>query len=240
MSKVGSLSSLESRFLESAMKNKWEKKAKNEKAEEKDKIKSGKKSASSLSENAKALLEELKKKYKNMDFMVASYDSDEEAKRYLSKGTKEYSVLIDPEELEKMAADPAYKEKNMAIIEDSTGRLKEMSSQLGDKEDEVVNLGVSIDKDGNVSYFAELQKMSDKQKEHIEKTREAKKEDAAKAAKEEKAYAGGMKTEKTSQKRAVIQADSAEELLEKIKEFNWDNVKEEKTQDTGSRFDFSI
>ncbi len=161
--------------------------------------------------------------------MVASFNSDEEAQSYLSRGTKEYSVLIDPEELEKMAADPDYKEKNLSIIEESTGKLKEIKDQLSDKEDEVVNLGVSIGKDGTVSYFAELQKMSDKQREHIEDTKEAKREERAKAAKEQE--------KKDYGKRITVKANSVEELLDKIRNVDWDKVKEETA---GSRFDCSI
>ena len=37
-----------------------------------------------------------------MDFMVAEYEGDDEAAEYLSRGTKDYSVLIEPELLEKM------------------------------------------------------------------------------------------------------------------------------------------
>ena len=49
-----------------------------------------------LSRGAKKLLEELRKTYSNMDFIVADYETEEEAQGYLSRGTKEYSVLIDP------------------------------------------------------------------------------------------------------------------------------------------------
>ena len=58
-----------------------------------------------LSQGAKELLNEMQKKYGDMDFFVADYSSDDEAQRYLSRGSKEYSVLIEPELLEKMAAE---------------------------------------------------------------------------------------------------------------------------------------
>ena len=64
-----------------------------------------------LSDDAKDLLKRLKKKYGNMDFVVANYSSDEEAQRYLAGGTKDYSVLIEPEVLEKMAADEETEKK---------------------------------------------------------------------------------------------------------------------------------
>ena len=57
----------------------------------------------------------MQKKYGDMDFFVADYSSDDEAQRYLSRGSKEYSVLIEPELLEKMAADESVKEKYLGI-----------------------------------------------------------------------------------------------------------------------------
>lgn len=224
MNKVGSYGAYQANSYDNTLKNRQSKKT-----DKKEGANAVKKDGPKLSANAKALLEELKRRYGNMDFMVASFDSNEEAQSYLSRGTKEYSVLIDPEELEKMAADSDYKEKNLSIIEESTGKLKEIKNQLSDKKDEVINLGVSIGKDGTVSYFAELQKISDKQKEHIEKTKEAKAEERAKAAKEQE--------KKNYGKRTTVKANSVEELLDKIRNVDWDKVKEETT---GSHFDYSI
>ena len=114
-----------------------------------------------LSRGAKKLLEELRKTYSNMDFIVADYETEEEAQGYLSRGTKEYSVLIDPETLEEMAADGKVKEKYMGILEDATKKFSSFNEQLKEegKEDTVIHFGVSIDKNGTVSYFAELEKM---------------------------------------------------------------------------------
>ena len=69
-----------------------------------------------LSQGAKDLLNEMQKKYGDRDFFVADYSSDDEAQRYLSRGSKEYSVLIEPELLEKMAADESVKEKYLDAI----------------------------------------------------------------------------------------------------------------------------
>lgn len=182
-----------------------------------------------LSDNAKKLLEELKKTYGNMDFMVADYETEEEAASYLSRGTKEYSVLLDPETLEEMAADEDTKAKYLNQLDEATGKLTEMKDQLGDDADEVTHLGVSIDKDGSVSYFAELEKVNEKQTERIEKARENRKEEKANAEKV---------AEKS--KRTRVSADSVEGLLEKIRNIDWSQIKEEKVATSGSRFDFSI
>ena len=64
-----------------------------------------------LSDAAKNLLAELREKYGNMDISVAEWSTDEEQDYYAEQSDKDYSVLINPELLEKMAADPAEREK---------------------------------------------------------------------------------------------------------------------------------
>jgi len=177
-----------------------------------------------LSDKAKDLLKELRQKYGNIDFMVASYNTDEEADSYLSRGTKEFSVLIDPEELEKMAGDEDRKNKNIGIIEEATGTLSTMKEKLGDKKDEVKNIGISIGKDGSVSYFASLEKLSEKQKERIESQKEDK---------------GGY-IQSPRIKKARVTAASAEELLDKINNVDWTKIKEEKPGPEQNKFNYSI
>ncbi|EOS78161.1 MAG: DUF6033 family protein [Lachnospiraceae bacterium] len=179
-----------------------------------------------LSRKAQDLLKDLKKKYRNMDFIVADYESEEEASAYLSRGTKEYSVLIDPELLEEMAADGKTKEKQLNLLEDAASKLSGMKQQLGARKDEVSRVGVAIDKDGSMSFFAELEKVSEKQRERIENARETKREEAA-------------MQEKRS-KRTRVEADSVEELIEKIRNVDWSKIKEEGIFTSGSKFDFSI
>lgn len=201
-----------------------------------------------LSKKAQELLEELKKTYGNMDFIVADYESDEEAAAYLARGTKEYSVLIEPETLEAMAADEETKSKYIGILNDAVGQLSDMKEQLGDKEDEVTHIGMSIDGDGNVTFFAELEKVSERQKEFVEKMRESKK---AKKEELEEKQAEKMedKTEENSTaaykafdktKKARVEAGSVEELLEKIKAVDWEQIKQEEIPESGTKFDFSV
>ena len=178
-----------------------------------------------LSDRAKELLKELKKTYGDIDFIVASYNSDEEADSYLANGTKEFSVLIDPEELEKMASDDNVKKKNLGIIEEAREKLSDMKENLGDKKDDVKRLGVSIDKNSTVTYFADLEKMSEKQRERIEKAREEKRE-----------YIGAH----SNVKRTRVNAPSAEELLEKIKGIDWSVIQGQRQELSGGRYSFSI
>ena len=205
-----------------------------------------------LSDKAKALLEELKAKYSDMDFMVAEYSSDEEAQQYLSQGNKAFSVLIDPEDLEAMANDDQIKEKTLSLLDDARQNLTNLQSQLEeDGETHVKNLGVTINTDGNVSYFAELEKMSQNQKERIEKIKENKAEEKAEADKkaarqEREERMDAMKSDRfytnlpQIDKHTTVQADTIEELLEKIRNVNWDDIPEEKTAPMGRRFDLNI
>ena len=219
-------------------------KSKPDKAKEADKANKTESAYANLSDAAKKLLEELKEKYSNMDFMVANYSSEEEAQAMLSRGTKEYSVLIEPELLEKMAADEATKEKYLGIIDEATGNIKSMREQLSDDETkEVKSIGMSIDANGKVTYFATLEKMNERQRERIEKAREEKKEEKAEAAKKE---AEAKKLEKADnpykepRKVTTLKADTTEGLLELIRNLNWDEVKAEQQVNAGMRFDYTV
>lgn len=204
-----------------------------------------------LSDKAKELLQQLKEKYGNMDFMVADYASEEEAQAYLSRGTKEYSVLIDPETLEAMANDEKTKEKYINLLEESTAKLDGIKEQLSEEAQEngseVKSIGMTLGADGSVSYFAELEKAGAKQKERIEsakeKKAEEKKESEKKAEKEktEERIRGGYGDNMPRPERRTtrVSANSVEELLEKIRAVDWSEVKPERTE-TGSLFNCTI
>lgn len=195
-------------------------------------------SQTKLSADAKNLLEQLKEKYSDMDFIVADYNSDSEAQEYLQRGTKQYSVLIEPELLEKMAADETTKEKYLGIIDNATAQIDNIKEQLGDDADNVKSLGISVSKDGTVNFFADLEKMSEKQREHIDRQRKEKskesKETETASKKKQDDY-----SEITS-KKAFAKANTIDELIEKIKNIDWNNIRETKEDAQGSRFDMSI
>lgn len=242
MNKVGGYNTYLSNFFDNSV-QKGINQSKSSKTDSSKKTDNTKKANSSvqLSDKAKALLQELKKTYTNMDFIVADYESEEEAASYLARGTKEYSVLIDPEELERMASDDSVKEQNLALLDEAVGKLDELKDQLGDRKDEVVRLGISIGKDGEMSFFAELEKAGERQKEFIDSIREGKKEAAEKA----EAGRGDPRNHYTQGfergKRTTIYASSVEELLDKISNVDWDSIKEENTAPTpGAHFSSSI
>lgn len=196
------------------------------------------KKAPTLSKAAQKLLKELQKSYSNMDFIVADFETDEEAASLLSRGTGEYSTLFTPDELEKMAADEDVKNKNLKTLDEAVSKLDEMKEQLGEKGNDVTRIGISFGDDGEVSFFAELEKNSEKQRERIEKQREDKKATAkgAKSAETEEYRAHG----KNTGKKTTVYASTVEELMEKIANVDWNAVKEERQNPTGQRFDLTI
>lgn len=211
--------------------------------------KTGRNTNVQLSQSARKLLEQLKKMYSNMDFMVADYETEEEAQGYLSRGTKEYSVLIDPETLEEMAADEDVKNKYLGVLEDATAKFSDLQEELGEDGNEVVRLGVSIDNNGNVSYFAELEKMGEAQRERIEKAKEEKQQEKAeekKTAERDRRHQtdrAGRRDDRFIQegtKRTRVQSDSIEGLLSEIQKVDWNQVKGDGGMANGDRFDLSI
>lgn len=218
MNTIGGYGIYQSNFYENIVQNKKEN-VKDIKTAKEDKTK--KNTSVNLSKKAQALLQELKKKYGNMDFIVADYESDEEASDYLSRGTKEYSVLIDPESLEEMASDSKTKENYLSLIDEATDKLSDVKEQLGDEGNDVTRLGVSIGKDGTISYFAELEKSSAQQRERLEKAQEKKREEKQaekkEAAKEEQNF-----YQRT--KRTRVTASSVDELVDKIEQVDWNKI----------------
>ncbi|WP_035766112.1 DUF6033 family protein [Butyrivibrio sp. NC2002] len=205
-----------------------------------------------LSDKAKKVLDELKEKYGNMDFFVSNYSSDEEAEEIMSRGTKQYSVLIEPEVLEQMAEDDTVKEKYMGIIDESTSQLDSIKEELEESGQEVQTIGVKIDADGAVKFFAKIKEQNEKYQKQIAEEKEAKKaEDAAKEAKEEEAKRMEKlresigtnpysKKEGAYEKVTTVFADSAEELLEKIKNVDWSQIEATPVKGNGQKFDFSV
>lgn len=204
-------------------------------------------SQTQLSSKAQALLEKLRKTYSNMDFMVADFDKGDDAKEILSRGTKEFSVLFSSEELEKMASDEKYLQEKLQGVEGAVRMSEQINEQFGfesafgktTNNSEITKIGISFNDDGTTTFFAELKKSSVKQRERIEKAREEKLAD--KKAEEKKAEREHQNNQwnSTDIKRTTVQADSMEELLNKVSAIDWSKVNENKKV-AGYRFDFSI
>ena len=180
-----------------------------------------------LSPKAQSYLENLRKKYGDYNFVVSN---DMDTSKTLGSD-KEYSVMFSTEELEKMAEDDEYAEKVMGQVGNAVDMLKNISEKDLGEGVKFAQLGVSIDSEGNMKIFAQLEKLSEEQQKRFEEAKEkaAEKQQAA----EEKAKAD--KADEASKedgmpvvfKSADVEADSEEELLNKIFGINWDEIPEE-------------
>ena len=165
-----------------------------------------------LSDAAKNLLTELREKYGNMDISVAEWSTDEEQDYYAEKSDKEYSVLINPELLDKMATFPAAREKYEKVLGGAGDLFDTLKEELGEDADKIKGFSITMDKDGNVSYAVKLLKdmeaNSKAQKERISERRaERKKEEEQR---QERVVQKKIETEK-------VEASSIEELVAAIK-----------------------
>lgn len=169
-----------------------------------------------LSDAAKDLLAELREKYGNMDFAVAEWSTDEEQDYYAGLSDKSYSVLINPELLEKMATDPSAREEYEAIISGAGDKFDTLKEELGEDADKVQSFSITMDKDGSVSYAVKLLKdmaeSSKADKENAQERIEEKRAEKKKAEKErqERVVQKKQETEK-------VEASSIEELIKAIK-----------------------
>ncbi len=89
----------------------------------------------------------------------------------------------------------------------------------------ISKMAISFEDDGKMNIFAELEKSSEKQREHIEKMRE-KKADDKKAAEKKAEKEKEAERQKHSEpvKRIQIEAESEDDLYKKISEIDWDRV----------------
>lgn len=203
---------------------------------------------SGLSSKAQSFLKNLRKQYGDYDFFVG--DSSDDLKSLAKSGTKEFSVIFSSAELERMANDEKYAREKLQCIERAVKMSEEINKQFGFESGfgkdgaAITKIGIVFGEDGTTSFFAELEKSGAKQREHLEKVREEKrakkKEEEKKAEKREEKEIHNYTRSNENIRRTSIQADSMEELFEKIAKVDWDSVKAEEVQKSGGRFDFSV
>ena len=101
-----------------------------------------------------------------------------------------------------------------------------------DTDTKITKFGISFNSDGTTTFYAELEKSSASQKEYLEKIQEKK-------AAEKKEIKKKEQSKQIEVRKTTVQANSKEELLDKIKNVDWDSIKSEENK-IGGRFDFSV
>lgn len=181
---------------------------------------------SKLSAKAQSFLAGLREKYGDYNFVV----SDNLDTAQTAGSDKEYSVIFTTEELEQMADDDYYAQKVMGKVGDAVDMLKNIwEKDLGEGV-QFAQLGVSFDSEGNMKLFAQLEKLSADQKERLdaalEKRAEERKAAEQKAQADDESKDDGMPVVFQS---ADVEAESPEELFNKIFSIDWSQIPEEET-----------
>lgn len=206
-----------------------------------------------LSEKAQKYYDQLKKKYGNYDFILVSRDEKENAKANASKYANGFKtvVLIDEDKIERMATDEKYRKQYEGILSGATNQLQHLKTSMEKSGANVKGYGMQVNDNGTASFFAVLKKSSSDQKARIEKKAEQKKADkkaaekkAAKKEQEERLKKTGSNKDKyiDDEETVIISADSIEELMKKIDDFNFtqrsNQVQTESEKQIGQNIDF--
>lgn len=179
---------------------------------------------SKLSAKAQSYLENLRKKYGDYDFFV----SDNLDAAQTTGSSKEYSVIFTTEELEKMAEDDEYAGKVMGNVGKAVDMLKDISEKDLGEGVQFSQLSVSIDDEGNMKLFAQLEKLSEDQAARLEEAKQKRAEEKKEAEKNNQPPEKEQSDfTKILFKAADIEADSEEELLTKIFSIDWSKIPDE-------------
>ena len=195
-----------------------------------------------LSHKAQEFLKNLRGKYGDYDFMIGN--GSDELMSLSKSGSKEYSVIFSSAEIERMANDEKYAEEKMQGVAGAVRMAKKVAEEYGfgsatdgfaGKNGIINKIGVVVNDDGSMKMFAELEKSSTKQRERIEANKEKKAEEKKNLEKTKGKNPYDI-LDKNSVKRATIEAESEEELIKKLKEFDWSQVN---NSFSGDRFNFT-
>ncbi len=208
-----------------------------------------------LSDKAKAYYDKLKAQYHNIEFIAVSKDLKAQVHANAASygNANKMVLLIDEEKLERMATDEAYRNKYEGIIAMSQMKMSEAKNSLASTGIGIRNFGVSVDSNGNESFFATVEKSLDAQKKSIEKKAAQKKElkaeektKAEKKLREERLKKAGEKRVDPKERQdeaedygligadgvqtddnreyVTIEASSMEELLSMVSLYSYDSA----------------
>ena len=177
-----------------------------------------------LSSKAQDLLEKLRDKYGDYDFIIA--DNVDDPQSLTTQSQKGYSVILSSEEIEKMAENEDYSKKMMNYVNSAVEKIDGLFEESLGEGVNFASITASIDDEGNMKLFASIEKMTEEQQDRFEKLKEKRAEEKAESKTEDESDSE-KETETISAKTAKVEADSAEDLLKKIFEIDWDNIEEE-------------
>ena len=135
--------------------------------------------------------------------------------------------MFTAEEIEKMADDEDYAAKMMGQVGNAVDMLKDLSEKDLGEGVKWSQLGVSFDSEGNMKLFAQLEKLSTEQQEHLEAAKERRAEKNEDADKQIQAGDDSKELTNISFKAADVEASTPKELYEKILGLKWEEIPEQ-------------
>ena len=191
-----------------------------------------KSSEDKLSSKAQKYLETLRKDNADFDFIIA--DKGDDFRGLVDQSDKEFTVVFSSAELERMASDEKYAQEKLSMVKTAVVMSDKINEQFGferawgktENNGTVLSkLTMSFDDSGKMTLFADLEKITEQ--EWLEELKEKRAEEKQQEKKD------------LTVKRTTIQANSEEELIEKISELDWSKIAEEKATQ-GMKFDTTI
>ena len=203
-----------------------------------------------LSDKAREYYDKLKSKFHGMEFILVSKDMKSQAAANASKfgNANKPVVLIDEEKLEKMANDEAFRKKYEGIIAMSQAKLQEAKNSLVSSGAIVKNFGMQVGTNGQISFFATLEKANSAKAKYIEKKQAEKKAAKVKEKKQAEKKAQNERLEKlregnkTEKDYIELWSEDLNDLVNNVAKYTYnhsmDNVLTEEETRVGQNVDF--
>lgn len=163
------------------------------------------KTTSSAKQTTNDYIRSMEQKY-GVKISLVDFINEKQADAYIMGSSGGNNVAIASNIAEKMAKDPATAAKYEKVIADVPNSSKIMEEGIASHDAEMVACGISIDKDGKVSYWSVSKHKPPKDNSYKEKLEKQTEEKRAKKKEEEKA-----------KEKRLAKAGTLEKLLKKLK-----------------------
>jgi len=163
------------------------------------------KTTSSAKQTTNDYIRSMEQKY-GVKISLVDFSNEKQADAYIMRSSGGNNVAISSQIAEKMAKDPATAAKYEKVIADVPNASKIMEEGIASHNAQMVACGVSIDKNGKVSYWSVSKHKPPKDNSYNEKIEKQIEEKRAKKKEEEK-----------TKEKKLAKAETLEKLLEKLK-----------------------
>ena len=212
-------------------------------------VKNAYETKTSASQTTDEYLRALRQKYPNVNITVADFSNLKQRKAYMFSCSGGNNIAISSSVLEKMASNPAAAEKyekTIAEVPELGERFKREIEAMGGEQ---IASGTVIDKDGNITYWGisrakPVENPGTVYKEKVQKQLEEKRAKKKEEEKNQEQKAEKIIIKERQQEARIAIAETKEELLNKFKTNEADEIPADITEEilskenTGSSIDY--